>query len=65
LFSVVHVLASIVEYSDALLTAIGCVDAISTFKSLSIHIDGVAICPAETTGVIPTIKYTLLSHCPK
>ena len=55
LFSIVHVLASNVDDSDALLTVIGYVDPISKFKSFSVRIDGVAICPAETTGVIPTI----------
>ena len=55
MFYVVHVLGSTVEDADALLTVIGYVDPISKFKSLSIRIDGVAICPAETTGVIPTI----------
>jgi hypothetical protein len=34
--------------------AIGYVDPISKFKSFSVRIDGMAICPAETTGVIPT-----------
>jgi hypothetical protein len=55
LFSVVHVLASIVDDSDTLLTVIGYVDPISKFKSFSVHKDGVAISPAETSGVIPTI----------
>jgi hypothetical protein len=55
LFYVVYVLDPTVEDSDALLTVIGYVDPISTFKSLSVRIDGVAIHPAETTGVIPTI----------
>ena len=55
LFSVVHVMHPTVEDSDGLLTVIGYVDPISTFKSFSVRIDGVAICPAETTGVIPTI----------
>jgi hypothetical protein len=55
LFSVVHVLDPTVEDSDALLTVIEYVDLISTFKSFSVRIDGVDICPAETTGVIPTI----------
>jgi hypothetical protein len=55
LFYVVYVLDPTVEDSDALLTVIGYVDPISTFKSLSVRIDGVAIRPAETTGVIPTI----------
>ena len=53
--SVVHVLNPTVEDSDALLTVIVYVDPLSSFKSLSIRIDGVDICPAETTGVIPTI----------
>jgi hypothetical protein len=52
---IVHVLASNVDDSDGLLTIIGYVDPISQFKSFSVRIDGVAICPAETTGVIPTI----------
>jgi len=55
LLSVVHVLDPSVEDSDGLLTVIGYVDPISQFKSSSVRIDGVAICPAETTGVIPTI----------
>ena len=38
-----------------LLIVIGYVDPISTFKSFSVRIDGVAICPTKTTGVIPTI----------
>ena len=37
----------------SLLIAIGYVDLISTFKLFSVH--NVAICSAETTGVIPTI----------
>jgi len=55
LFSVVYVLDRTVADSDALLIVIGYVDPISKFKSLSVRIDGVAICPADTTGVIPTI----------
>jgi hypothetical protein len=50
-----HELSPTVEDSDALITVIGCVDPISTFKSLYVRIEGVAVCPAETTGVIPTI----------
>ena len=38
-----------------LLIVIGYVDPISKVKSFSVRIDGVAICPVETTGVIPTI----------
>ena len=38
-----------------LLIVKGYVDPISKSKSFSVRIDGVAICPAETTGVIPTI----------
>ena len=37
-----------------LLTAIGYVDPISKVKSFSVRIDGVDICPTETTGLIPT-----------
>jgi hypothetical protein len=55
LFSVVHILDPTVEDSDGLLTVIGYVDPISTFKSFSVRIDRVDICPAETTGVIPII----------
>ena len=38
-----------------LLIVIGYVDPISQFKSFTVRIDRVAICPAETTGVIPAI----------
>ena len=55
LFSVVYVLDSTVGDSDTLLTSVGYVDPISTLRLFSVRIDGVAICPAETAGVIPTI----------
>ena len=54
MFSVVHVLDPTVEDSDALLTVIEYVDLIYKFKLFSVRIDGVDICPTETTGVIPT-----------
>jgi len=55
LFSVVHVLDPTVEDLDAVLTVIGYVDPMLEFKSFSVRIDGVAFCPTETTGVIPTM----------
>ena len=54
MFSVVHVLDPTVEDSDALLTVIEYVDIIYKFKLFSVRIDGVDICPTETTGLIPT-----------
>ena len=58
--SVVHVLDPTVEDSDALLTVIMYVDSISKSKSLSLRIEGVAFCPTETAGVIPTKNKPLL-----
>ena len=49
------VLDPTVEDSDGLLTVIGYVDLMLEFKSFSVRIDGIAMCPAEMTGVIPTI----------
>ena len=55
MFSVVYVLAPTVEDSGALLAVIGYVDPVSTFRSFSPHIEGIAFCLAETAGLIPTI----------
>ena len=60
MFSVVYVLAPTVEDPAALFTVIGYVDTVSKFGSFSLRIDGVAFCPTETTGLIPTIHLLLV-----